>query len=59
MPNDRFDKRLDNLPAEIWGKIAQIDEFKGQWIAGAKLSPQVLGRLKRSVLPIIHLAWAC
>lgn len=50
MPNNRFEKRLDNLPAEIWGKITRIDELKGQWIAGAKLSPQVLGRLKRSVL---------
>lgn len=50
MPINRFDKRLDNLPAEIWNKIARIDELKGQWIAGAKLSPQVLGRLKRSVL---------
>ncbi|KAF0134818.1 MAG: Fic family protein [Candidatus Saganbacteria bacterium] len=46
----RFDKRLNNLPAEIWNKITKIDELKGQWIAGAKLSPQVLGRLKRSVL---------
>lgn len=50
MPSRRFNKRLDSLPAEIWNRIAQIDEFKGQWIAGAKLSPQVLGRLKRSVL---------
>ena len=50
MPFSRFDKRLNNLPTEIWNKIAQIDELKGQWIAGAKLSPQVLGRLKRSVL---------
>lgn len=50
MPFNRFEKRLDNLPAEIWNKIARIDELKGQWIAGAKLSPQVLGRLKRSVL---------
>ncbi|MFH1362416.1 MAG: Fic family protein [bacterium] len=50
MPNKRFDKRLNSLPSEIWGKIAQIDELKGQWIAGAKLSPQVLGRLKKSVL---------
>jgi Fic family protein len=50
MPFNRFNKRLDNLPPEIWNKITQIDELKGQWIAGAKLSPQVLGRLKRSVL---------
>lgn len=48
--NKRFDHRLDNIPAIIWSKITQIDELKGQWIAGAWLSPQVLGRLKRSVL---------
>jgi Fic family protein len=48
--NKRFNKRIDNIPAEIWAKISQIDELKGQWIAGAQLSPQVLGRLKRSVL---------
>lgn len=48
--NDRFDIRLRSIPADIWSKIAQIDELKGQWIAGAKLNPQVLGRLKRSVL---------
>jgi Fic family protein len=48
--NNRFDQRLSFVPAEIWSKITQIDELKGQWIAGARLSPQVLGRLKRSVL---------
>jgi len=48
--NSRFDQRLASIPAEIWTKITQIDELKGQWIAGARLSPQVLGRLKRSVL---------
>jgi len=47
---NRLDKRLQNIPADIWLKINKIDELKGQWIAGAKLSPQVLGRLKRSVL---------
>jgi hypothetical protein len=41
---------LKSLPAEIWSRITRIDELKGQWIGGAKLSPQVLGRLKRSVL---------
>jgi len=50
MPNNRFNQRLSRLPSEIINKIARIDELKGQWIAGAKLSPQVLGRLKRSVL---------
>jgi len=48
--NNRFDQRLATIPSEIWSKITQIDELKGQWIAGARLSPQVLGRLKRSVL---------
>ena len=49
MPNT-FNKRLENLPPEIWSKITKIEELKGQWISGARLSPQVLGRLKKSVL---------
>jgi Fic family protein len=49
MPN-AFNQRLENLPPEIWSKITKIEELKGQWISGARLSPQVLGRLKRSVL---------
>jgi Fic family protein len=48
--NNRLDKRLQNIPAPLWSKIAQIDELKGQWVAGVRLSPQVLGRLKKSVL---------
>lgn len=48
--NIKFSKRLDNISAEIIIKIAKIDELKGRWITGAKLGPQVLGRLKRSVL---------
>jgi hypothetical protein len=47
---NKFTRRLQNIPTEIWSKIARIDEFKGQWIAGARLNPQVLGRLKKSVL---------
>ncbi|MBL7130885.1 MAG: Fic family protein, partial [Candidatus Omnitrophica bacterium] len=50
MMRNAFNRRLQDVPAEIWAKIARIDELKGQWIAGAKLNPQVLGRLKRSVL---------
>jgi Fic family protein len=46
----KFDHRLRHIPAYIVSKIAQIDELKGRWISGAQLSPQVLGRLKRSVL---------
>jgi Fic family protein len=48
--NNQFEQRLSTVPSSIWSKIAQIDELKGQWIGGAKLSPQILGRLKRSVL---------
>lgn len=47
---NRLNKRLKNIPGDIWLKISKIDELKGRWIAGANLSPQVLGRLKRSVL---------
>ncbi|MBU0578666.1 Fic family protein [Patescibacteria group bacterium] len=47
---DRFDQRLEHVSATVILKIGQIDELKGRWITGAQLSPQVLGRLKRSVL---------
>lgn len=46
----QFHERLKDLPPEIWSKTALIDELKGRWISGARLNPQVLGRLKRSVL---------
>lgn len=46
----RFDKRLSQITPQIVSKIAQIDEFKGRWVAGTNLSPQFLIRLKRSVL---------
>lgn len=45
-----FDQRLTNLPNDIWSKITQIEELKGRWVASSSLSPQILGRLKRSVL---------
>jgi Fic family protein len=47
---NKFTKRLQNLPPEVWSKTAQIDELKGRWVSGARLNPQALGRLKRSVL---------
>ncbi len=46
----RFDRRLENIPSAIWSDIARLDERKGRWAAGVNLSPQVLGRLKQSVL---------
>jgi Fic family protein len=45
-----FEKRIERLPSGVWTKIAQIDELKGRWSAGANLSPQILDRLQRSVL---------
>ncbi len=48
--NRKFERRIVQLPPEIFLKIARIDELKGAWTAGANLSPQLLGRLKRSVL---------
>ena len=47
---NKFNNRIENIPDNIWSIITQIDQLQGQWIAGAKLSPQVLGRLKKSVL---------
>lgn len=47
---DNFAKRIQHIPPNIVSKIAKIDMLKGQWITGARLNPQVLGRLKRSVL---------
>lgn len=46
----KFNSRLEHIEADIVSKIAQIDELKGRWITGAQLNPQVLGRLKQSIL---------
>lgn len=50
MTSRRFNARIEHLPGQVWTKIAQIDELKGQWVGGVHLSPQVLGRLRQSVL---------
>lgn len=46
----RFDARMREISVAVWKEIARIEALKGQWIAGARLSPQALGRLKKSVL---------
>jgi len=46
----RPDPRIKNIPHNLWSLINQIDELKGRWVGGATLNPQVLGRLKRSIL---------
>lgn len=50
MKNPRLTNALKAIPTDIWERIAQIDQLQGMWISGAKLDPQALGRLKRSVL---------
>ncbi|OGS21422.1 MAG: hypothetical protein A2252_01160 [Elusimicrobia bacterium RIFOXYA2_FULL_39_19] len=50
MEANRFDKRLEQISSAIWSKITQVDELKGQWAGGSNLAPQILGRLKKSVL---------
>lgn len=47
---NRLDERLEKLPLSTVSLVSQIDSLKGQWIGGLNLSPQILGRLKRSVL---------
>jgi len=46
----KFDTRLQQIPQEVWLKITQIEAMKGKWEGNTKLSPQILGRLKQSVL---------
>lgn len=48
--NSQFEARFTTLSGEIWSKIAKIDEIKGRWTGGLRLSPQILTRLKKSVL---------
>lgn len=45
-----LNKLITGLPQSTYMLISQIDELKGQWIGGANLSPQILNRLRRSVL---------
>ena len=45
----RFNKRI-KINSEILQKISEIDELKGHWQGGLKLAPQILARLKASVI---------
>lgn len=49
MAENRFVKRIKPT-FEILGKIAKIDKFNGLWHGGLRLSPQILGRIKKSVI---------
>ena len=48
--NNKFNKRTQDLPQETYKLIDEIDLLKSKWVSGAKLDPQVLGKLKKSVL---------
>lgn len=47
---NKFNQRINALPQSIYQLIDNIDLQKSKWISGAQLDPQVLGKLKRSVL---------
>ncbi len=49
MNTNRFEKRII-ITSEVLNKITGIDRIKGQWMGGLKISPQILGRLKTSVI---------
>ena len=46
----KFNRRFKNVDPLIWGRIEEIDAVKAHWSAGIRLDPQILGRLKKSVL---------
>ena len=47
---DKFSSRFKNIPQDIWLKIAELESLRGRWDGSTKHSPQVMGRLKKSVL---------
>ncbi len=49
MEENRFNKRIKITP-EILNKIAKIDEFKGLWKGSVNLNPQILKRLRSTVI---------
>lgn len=48
--NNTFNRRIQNLPQDIYKIVDEIDLLKSKWVSGAKLDSQVLGKLKKSVL---------
>jgi Fic family protein len=47
---DNLKQRILQLPKSAYLLVAQIDGLNGQWTGGLNVSPQMLGRLRRSVL---------
>lgn len=48
--SEKLDLRLKSVNPTVLSFLTQIDEIKGKWVAGANLHPQILKRLKESVL---------
>jgi Fic family protein len=48
--NYKFNQRMQDLPENIYQLINKIDLLKSKWVSGAQLDPQVLSKLKKSVL---------
>lgn len=46
---DRFQKRIPTTPETVI-KLGKIDDLKGQWRGGITINPQILGKLKKSVI---------
>lgn len=46
---ERYNKRIPLTP-EIILKITKIDELKGLWRGGLTIDPQILGKLKKSII---------
>jgi len=46
---ERFQKRIPTTPETII-RLGQIDDLKGQWRGGIAINPQILGKLKKSVI---------
>jgi len=49
MNNNRFNKRI-KITLAVLGKIAKIEEYKGQWRGGIQLNPKILNQLKSTVI---------
>ncbi len=45
----RFQKRIPTTPETVI-KLGKIDDLKGQWRGGIAINPQILGKLKKSVI---------
>lgn len=46
---ERFQKRIPTTPETVI-KLGKIDDLKGQWRGGISINPQILGKLKKSVI---------